>query len=225
MSTNTSITNNTADACPPGLVAAVPDAWGFSNFTEMACAVPACNNFTDSLSSCCNGELNYFDTDSGAFASCSINSVDEKYIDYQRCLILESVFPFQCNNIHEATPDDCPDEIPQPDLRAGQRHQVCALRATPNATAALQECCTNGTEPDALTPYDHGCHVICQSDPDDRVLRDCLGARLGFDTDMRCFGAIKLEDEDENDGNPTEALRWSYGGILSVLLVVAGFLT
>lgn len=48
MSNATNITNNSVDACPRDLQYGIPDAWRdstSSNFSQAACAAPACDNF------------------------------------------------------------------------------------------------------------------------------------------------------------------------------------
>lgn len=183
---STPIINDPSAACPtntPGFWARVPQEWQdntSANFTDYSCAVPSCNNFPNTLASCCNqsiSHLHQFDTDIGPYVACSLPDTENEqaYRDYQVCLFRQLVQPFKCNDPDpdRITVDVCQGGSFEPPIQPGAGEQVCAMRASPNATRAFVSCCSGaGNNGTGLIPFDSACNVACVSDSAD--MESCI---------------------------------------------------
>ncbi|KAG9633229.1 hypothetical protein KCU95_g7874, partial [Aureobasidium melanogenum] len=210
MSNATNITNNPTDACPKDLQYGIPDAWRdstSSNFSQAACAAPACDNFPSTLAQCCGraeSDLYYFNSSIGPFASCAIaNSNDtEAYQALQRCLADKEVRNFKCNDPEVVVAPNCgikctdPKVILSPSCGFGTQppenktidwpiQQRCSLPMSVNATRAMKKCCSNYDSGDGLLVYSEGCYISCISDSTNGTFSSCLGRN--YDTRTQAF--------------------------------------
>ncbi|KAI4840264.1 hypothetical protein E4T44_07968 [Aureobasidium sp. EXF-8845] len=210
MSNFTKITNNPSDTCPTALKWSVPSEWGnstSSNYTQAACAVPACDNFPSTLADCCgraDSDLQYFNTTLGPYAACALaDSTNlEAYQTFQNCLADKDVAFFRCNSQKENTRPDCGT-------------------ASANASRALKICCSNYGSVDGFVVYDNGCHVGCVSNSTNGTFSDCVAKEFKGHPGFICTS---------NDGreipNTSAGVRDlpSFAGIFTILLLGSSML-
>ncbi|KEQ70459.1 hypothetical protein M436DRAFT_53580 [Aureobasidium namibiae CBS 147.97] len=225
MSNSTSISDNPADRCPRITGWRVPRAWSdsaSSNFTQAACAVPACNDFPSTLADCCgrsSNDLEYFNTTIGPYASCALadSTNPDTYRAFQSCLADKEVAFFKCNSQErENTNDECGRGIlPAPINNTDWPNmQICSLSASVNATRAMKNCCSN-YDSDFLV-FKDGCQVGCVSNSTNGTFSDCI-----TDTFKDYQGVIcTTNDGRENPNNSagTRALP-SLSGLFTILML------
>lgn len=226
MANATNITNNPADACPRFLQYHILDAWRdstSSNFSQAACAAPACDNFPTTLAQCCGrpeSDLYFFNTTIGPFVSCAIaNSNDtEAYQAFQRCLADKEVRNFRCNDPDLVVAPSCGYGIQTNpnDTSDWQHQQTCSLPMSVNATRAMKRCCSNYNGGDGLLVYSEGCYIGCTSDSTNDTFHDCLGDNYDNTEGYLCTINDGRENPDTSVG--AQALP-SLAGIFTILLL------
>jgi hypothetical protein len=194
MSNSTIITNNPADTCPRVLGWKVPSAWSdstSSNYSQAACAVPACNNFPSTLADCCgraNSDLEYFNTTLGPYASCALakGTDSETYQAFQTCLANKEVAYFKCNGQNGGKNNECASGISAAPLNNTDlaNLQTCSMSASVNATRAMKNCCSNYD--DGLLVYADGCPIGCVSKSTDGAFLDCITSSFKNYTGLLC---------------------------------------
>ncbi|KEQ82492.1 hypothetical protein M438DRAFT_277398 [Aureobasidium pullulans EXF-150] len=230
---------NSSAACPitDNLYPRVPESWNqrnSTNFTQAACAVPACSNYTSTLATCCgrtDSELQYFNTTIGPYASCALSDGNdpEAYQAFQRCMLLEYVTPFQCNNQDSWTTDGTClgiQEVPTTLANVTSKQQSCSMITSPNATRAMAQCCNNYNGGEGLFAFSQGsCNTGCVSNSTDNEFYDCL-----FDFIQKSqFPAIESgvvcteNNKDDREGAGVQTSP-SISGILTMLLVGSSIL-
>jgi hypothetical protein len=227
MSNFTKITNNPADTCPSALKWSVPSAWSnstSSNYTQAACAVPACDNFPSTLADCCgraDSDLQYFDTTLGPYAACALaDSTNlEAYQAFQECLTDKEVGFFKCNSQDGLdTQSGCGTGVSEGPLNNTDwpNLQTCSLPASVNATRAIKKCCSNYGNANSFAVYDNGCEISCTSNSTNNTFRDCIGKNYINPQGYLCT----LNDGRENPktGGSVRDLP-SLAGIFTILLL------
>jgi hypothetical protein len=231
MSNFTKITNNPSDTCPPALKWSVPSEWGnstSSNYTQAACAVPACDNFPSTLADCCgraDSDLQYFNTTLGPYAACALaDSTNlEAYQTFQNCLADKDVAFFRCNSQKENTRPDCGTGISPAPLNNTDwpNLQTCSLPASANASRALKICCSNYGSVDGFVVYDNGCHVGCVSNSTNGTFSDCVAKEFKGHP-----GFICTSNDGKENPNTSAGVRDlpSFAGIFTILLLGSSML-
>lgn len=228
MSNSTTITNNPADACPRLLGRYVPSVWSdstSSNYSQAACAVPACNNFPSTLVDCCgHANVEYFNTTIGPYASCALaDSTNlEAYQAYQTCLADKEVSFFKCNNPDGLeTNRDCGTGIsPAPINNTDWPNlQTCTLMASLNATRAMKTCCSNYD--DTFLVFADGCQVGCVSNSTNGTFSDCITDNFKNYQGVVC--TINDGRENPNTSAGARALP-SLSGLLTILVLSSSML-
>ncbi|KAI4823148.1 hypothetical protein E4T44_10152 [Aureobasidium sp. EXF-8845] len=210
MSNFTEITNNPADACPSALKWSVPSAWSnstSSNYTQAACAVPACDNFPSTLADCCgraDSDLQYFNTTLGPYAACALADGTnlEAYQAFQECLTDKEVGFFKCNSQEENARSDCGT-------------------ASANASRALKICCSNYGSVDGFVVYDNGCHVGCVSNSTNGTFSDCVAKEFKGHPGFICTSNDGRENPNTSAGVRDQP---SFAGIFTILLLGSSML-
>lgn len=211
MSNATNTIVNTTDACTSGNYqdSWVPAAWTdkTSNFSQAACAVPACNSFPSTLAECRGrpeSDLEYFNASGKPFALCTLtNSNDANaYQVFQRCLAAKEVVNFKCNDLENVVAPSCGlgVRIAPNETTDWQNQQACNLAISVNATRAMEKCCSNYNGGDGLVVYSNGCNYTCTSDSTNNTLYSCLQRTYNWATDFGCTPNDGTEDPNRNDG-------------------------
>jgi hypothetical protein len=231
MSNSTNITNNPADACPRITGRNVPSAWSdstSSNFSQAACAAPACNNFPTTLAECCgraDSDLQYFNTTIGPYVACALtNSTDpEIYQAFQNCLADKEVAFFKCNEQKANTRSDCGVGVMDSPLNNTNwpNLQTCSLPASVNATRAMKKCCTNYGSPDSFLVYDNGCEISCTSNSTNGTFSNCIAKSYENHPGFLC--TVNDGRENPNTSAGARALP-SVAGIFTILLLGSSML-
>ncbi|KAI4722884.1 hypothetical protein E4T48_00859 [Aureobasidium sp. EXF-10727] len=233
MSNSTNITNNPADACPITLGWYVPDTWRnstSSNFSQAACAAPACDNFPMKLAECCgrpHNVLQYFDTRIGPYASCALvdNNDTKAYAAFQSCLADQEVRGFKCNSQDGfGVQSGCDYGISEPPINNTDwpNQQTCSLPISINATRAMKKCCSNyGNNGEGLVVFSEGCSIGCTSNSTNGTFNDCIGDNYNNPHGFLCTINDGRENPDTSVGAQASP---SLVGVLTVLLLGSSML-
>ncbi|CAD0100693.1 unnamed protein product [Aureobasidium mustum] len=212
MSNATNTTINPTDACTSGNYqdSWVPAAWTdrtSSNFSQAACAVPACNSFPSTLAECCGrpeSDLQYLNTSGRPFALCALanNNDANDYQLFQRCLAAKEVVNFKCNDPENVVAPSCglgvhtsPNETTD-----WPNQQTCSHLITVSATRAMEKCCSNYNGGDGLVVYSNGCDYACTSDSTNNTFFACLRRNYNWGTQFGCTPNDGTEDPNKDDG-------------------------
>jgi hypothetical protein len=231
MSNLTNITNNPADACPRITGWDVPSAWSdstSSNYSQAACAAPACNNFPSTLADCCgraDSDLQYFNTTIGPYAACALadSTNPETYQAYQKCLADKEVAFFKCNEQKASTNGDCGSGISPAPLNNTDwpNLQTCSLTASVNASRAMKKCCTNWGSADQYLVYQNGCEIGCTSNSTNGTFQECI--TKSFTSHQGFICTVNDGRENPNTSAGAQALP-SVAGIFTILLLGSSML-
>lgn len=231
MSNSTTITNNPADTCPRITGWRVPSAWSDStsaNYSQAACAVPACNDFPSTLADCCgraNSDLEYFNTTIGPYASCALadSTKPETYRAFKSCLADKEVAYFKCNSQDgEDTNDQCPLGFSAAPINNTDwpNMQTCSLKASVNATRAMKTCCSNYD--DSFLVFEDGCQIGCTSNSTNGTFADCI-----TDTFKDYQGVICTANDGRENPNTSAGARAlpSLAGMFTILMLGSAMMT